>query len=335
MKLARAVTLVLGLGLAASLVACSSGEGTGGSNDSGAAENDSAAMEAKITSMLGITLTNNVAQGIERGAFTDAGLDAALETVQNPPAALASLQGGNADFAYAPISTALTALSEGLDIKIIASAEGFPDDGQDSDNYDPTGVVINPESGITSAAELAGKTVAVPSRNGMMEITIAGAVERAGGDPSTIEWIALDQQSQVESLQQGRIDAAGLATPFTDQAEAEGMNVLLRPSSEFFEHGPSGVWITTGDIAKNKPELVTRFQQAITAVNEWGNANSDELAESIIAERKLDITPEQMVVGYFPATLYAADITRANDEIASLGYLTAPVDLDGVVIESN
>ncbi len=321
--------VAISIGATAVLTACSSGTGTVMPTNSASVSTDS----ITIVSMAGITTNNVIQRSIDRGDFTKDGLDAKLITVANPPAALAALQGGNADFAYSPISTALTALSQGIGIKIVAAADGFPDDGKNAAKYDDTAIVVNPADHIDSPKALEGKTVAVPSRNGMMEIVIAGAVKSAGGDPSKIQWLALDQQSQIAALKQGRIQAAGLATPFTNQAEAQGLKAITRPKAEFFQHGAAGVWITTDTIAKERPGAVKKFQAAVAAANTWANANLDTLAKEVIAQQKLDISPADMIVGYSPPRVRAADVERAYQQIQKLGYLKSPVNLKGIVLE--
>ena len=329
MKLKNIFTTMIGTALLVGTVACSSNNAA---PETGSSEGSSQAAEARIVSMAGITTNTVIKRGIENGNFSDSGLNAALIEVENPPAALASMQGGNAEFAYAPLSTALTALSQGIDIRIVAPAEGFPEEGDDAADYDDTGLVVNPSDGLDSAADLTGKIVAVPSRNGMMEIVIANAIDAAGGDHTKAEWQALDQQSQISALTQNRIQGAGLATPFTTKAEEEGMETIVRPKALFFENGAAAVWITTSEIAEKQPELVTSFQTSIAAANTWADENLTEIAKDVIAERELSVAPEDMMVGYFPTSVTVEQVQRAADKMVKLGFLEGKIDLAGVVV---
>lgn len=328
-KLFKGITAgVLALGL----VACGSSDGDGGGQPA-TGDGDDGQEVARIVSMAGITTNTTIDLGIENGNFSDNGLDASLIEVENPPAALAAMQGGNAEFAYAPLSTALTAASEDIDIRIVAAAEGFPEDGEGAEQYDDTAIVVNPSAGITDPGALAGQVVAVPSRSGMMEIVIANAIAEGGGDISTIEWQALDQQSQLTALAQDRIQGAGLATPFTDQAIADGMEVISRPKAQFFKQGAAGVWITTTQIAEEQPDLVEKFQTAVNTANGWANDHLVDIAEIQIADRDLNMEPEDMIVGYFPTTLSTKDVQRAGEQMVALGFLEEEIDAASIVIE--
>lgn len=333
MKILKITTAMIGAVLLIGTVGCSS-NGASTAPDAGAGSNDgtSQSTDVRLVSMAGITTNTAINQGIESGVFSDNGLNATLLEVENPPAALASMQGGNAEFAYAPLSTALTALSQGIDIRIVAAAEGFPEDGTDAEKYDDTGLVINPADGLTSTADLTDKIVAVPSRNGMMEIVIANAIDAAGGDHTQAEWQALDQQSQISALVQNRIQGAGLATPFTTKAEEEGMKTIVRPKALFFESGAAGVWITTAEIAEKQPELVASFQKAVAETNAWANDNLVEIAKIVVAQRELTTAPEDLIVGYFPTSVSLTDVERAAQKMTRLGFLEGTLDLASVVI---
>lgn len=323
MKLSKISVAMIGAALLVGTAGCSSNDSTPESGSSA---------EARIVSMAGITTNTVVKRGIKDGNFSENDLNASLLEVENPPAALASMQGGNAEFSYAPLSTALNALSQGIDIRIVAAAEGFPEEGDDAADYDDTGLVVNPSDGVKSAADLTGKIVAVPSRSGMMEIVIANAIDVAGGDHTKAEWQALDQQSQISAITQNRIQGAGLATPFTTTAEAQGMEVLVHPKALFFENGAASVWITTAETADEQPELVANFQKSINTANAWADENLTEIAKDVIAERELSLSPEELAVGYFPTSVTSEQVQRAADKMTKLGFLKGKVDLDGVVI---
>ncbi|MEO7007374.1 MAG: ABC transporter substrate-binding protein [Terrimesophilobacter sp.] len=322
------VLTAFAVSIVAALTSCSAGGAPPEAGKSAASE------PITIAVMSGITTEIVMQNAIDRGTFKNAGLDAKLLGMENPPAALAAMQGGSANFSYAPLPTALTALSKGIDIKIVAPADGFPDDGKGSDVDDDTALFVNPKDNITSPAQLNGQNVAVPSRSGLMEIAISGAVKQAGGDPSTIKWLALDQQSQLTSLTQGRIHAAGLSTPFSDRAAAQGMKLLVRPVAAFFEHGVAGVWITTGSFAKEHPDVVAKFQKGTSEANTYADAHIKDIADQVVKQQKLDIPASEVVVGYFPAAVRSADVKRANEKMAVLGFLSKPLDLTGVVIEA-
>lgn len=282
-----------------------------------------------ITTMAGLTTNSAIAVGVEKGLFEVEGLDVEIIEVESPPAAIAAVQGGTADVAYAPIPTSLVVISEGIDLQVVAAADGYRDDGEGAEDMDDTAVFVHPDSGIQSPKQLEGKKIAVPSRNGMMEIAIAAAIQKAGGDASTVEWLVLDMQSQVTSLAQGRIDAAGLAAPFTDKAESEGMDLLVRPQYGLFEHGAVDLWVTVGDEGGADADRLEAFQRGVAASNEYANANRTEIQQRVVEDQQLkDVDPDAIVLTYFPTSVHADDLQRANDVMVEIGYLPEPVDIE-------
>lgn len=325
--------LAVSLGVTIALTGCATDSGTTPGGENG--DTSDSVTQITISAMANVVPTRTAIAGVDQGFFTDEGLDATVSEVPNPPVALAALQGGTADFAYAPLSTALTVIANGIDIQMIAPADGLPDTGDPADftKWDDTAIYINPSSGITSPGQLAGKTVAVPSRNGIMEIIIAWAVKADGGDPAAIEWIVLDQQSQLTALSEKRIDAAGIATPFTNMADEDGLELLVHPRPEFFEHGANGVWITMRDTATEKPELIEAFARAAVASNDWINTNIADVTKDWAAQQNLTYDPADLVFGHLATSLKLEDVERAAGRMVELGYLEKSMDLTDYVIE--
>ena len=86
----------------------------------------------------------------------------------------------------------------------------------------PTGddinaVVASAKSGITRPAELAGRRVAVNSLGAAGDVTIMAAVEKDGGDPSTIKFVEVAFPDAPAQLEAGNIDAAWVPEPFVTQ----------------------------------------------------------------------------------------------------------------------
>ncbi|WP_411719719.1 ABC transporter substrate-binding protein [Mycetocola sp.] len=212
--------------------------------------------------------------GIDEGLFEDEGLEIELSLQPNPPAAIASLQGGQIDVAFAPNIPMLNAMSQGLKLEIIAPAYGYPDEALDSDDpsqFDDTAIIASPASGITDIRDLDGKTISVPARKAQLEVIVTGALKDAGVDPSSINWVTLDFVSSLEALKNGTIDAAGLITPFMDEAERLGMPNLGSPGLAFAEKGAAGVWLTSSAIADSKRDAIAGFQRAMLKSNATGN----------------------------------------------------------------
>lgn len=316
-----------------SLVACSSAAAPGG---------DTAQKEGELTTLkvatIGLISDGGLLTGIEQGFFEEEGLQIETSIVANPPAGLAAAQSGQVDIAYSPSISVLTALTQGLPLVVIAPADGYPAGAAHAENpfeLDITGFFGSESSGVTSVADLEGKTIAVPARKAHMEIVIADQLEQAGINPETgVEWVVLDFTSAVAALKSGTVDAAGLVSPFTIRAAEEGSVQLSAPSVGFFDGaGATNFWNAGISTVESKPEVIEAFRRAILKSNAYAMEHMDDAIQAGIEYSKSQLTPDQIVDPVWPTELRVEDLEIPNNKMTKLGFFSAPAKLDGVIWE--
>ncbi|MGO2111067.1 MAG: ABC transporter substrate-binding protein [Pseudoclavibacter sp.] len=317
------VTAALALALSAcSAPAAETGEGS--------QEGSQSVQELKI-GRLGIGSDAIFTLGEQQGIYEDHGISITDTIVSNPPAGLAAVQSGQIDVAYSTVMSFFQARSEGVPIQVIASADGIglaPEGTEDLAPYDLAGLFVNPDSGITNEADLAGKTVAVLARNGSLEMAIAAAIEREGGDPSTVNWVALDFASAIEALKSGSIDAAGLVSPFTNEALSAGLTQIGAPVAELFGPGAvTAIWVSTPETIEAKGEAIDAFIAAQTEAANYANDNVDEAMTEAKAITGIELPIEELTPTYWVPSLDTDEITRQMELTAKYGYLDAPLDM--------
>lgn len=319
-----------------SIAACGDDEDTAGSASSAGGGGET----TKIT-VATLPLTSNAAIQLaqDKGWFKQEGLEVATTTVPNPPAVVAAVQGGQAQVGYAPSIAILTAVSQGVPLKVIApadgtnpEAEGEIEAGASPGDYDDTAVLAGPDSGITSAKDLAGKTVAVPARKAQMEVTIAKAVADEGGDPASVRWIALGFPEMGTALQSKRVDAIGTVTPFTGQAERKGAKAIAYPALALFPKGAVGMWLSSEKYVDGNADAVARFGRVIAKVNAYANDHLDEVLQiaTKTTQTPIDVL-QQAAKPYWPTEVTAEDLQRAADSMVELGYLKSAPDVKSVL----
>lgn len=302
---------------------------TGCGADEGAGEGDT----SKLTvGTIGIASDAAIALGIEKGYFADEGLEIETSVVANPPAGIAAAQSGQLDITYTPSIPLLNGLSQGVDLQILAAADGYPEgtaELEDPSQVDDTGLFAAAGSGIETPADLEGKSVSVPARNAQLEVTIAKAILDDGGDPATVNWMVLDPASALQSLEQGRIDAAGLVAPFSNTAADDGHTHLAAPGAEFFGDGAIGLWVASSTFAEENPEAAAGFVRAIYKANAYANENLDEAIDKSAELTQVDrAIIEEGADSFWPAEVDPADIEAVNASLVELGYLETEVELD-------
>ena len=327
-----AAPLAIAAAAALALTACSSG--------SSEQPDDSTPKELTTLKVatIGLTSDGSLIGGIEQGFFEEEGLELELSIVANPPAGLAAVQSGQVDVAYAPSIPILNALSQGVPIQVIGAADGYPADKNESldnpEDFDDTGLFASKASGITEIADLAGKTIAVPARNAQLEVVISSLLLDEGIDPKTgVNWVVLDFTSAVAALNSGTVDAAGLVSPFTTEAETAGNPLLAAPSIAFFESGATGLWTAGTATIEAKPEAIAAFQRAIIKSNEWATANPEEAIQAGLDYTESTLTVSDVKVPTWPTEVRTQDLEVPMNKMVKLGFLAAPVELDGVILQ--
>ncbi|HRO30704.1 ABC transporter substrate-binding protein [Citricoccus sp.] len=326
--LSFAAVTSLGLGL----VAC------GGSTTAESGQTQSGSSGGTVTvGALGLASDASLRLAEEQGYLEEAGINSIeVKTVANPPAAIAAVQSGDIDVAYTPSVPFFNALNQGIDLTVVAAADGYPDDALEMDaaELDDTGVYVAAGSDISSPADLEGRKVSVPARKAQMEVTISETIRQDGGDPSKVQWMVLDPASALDSLKNGRIDAAALVSPFTEQAGAQGNTLLSSPGVAFFEKGAVGLWVAGTDQVEQDPAKYEAFREAMVKAFEYGNENTEEAQKHAAEITGVDLeTIRQGATTYWPLETRLEDINRANEKMTELGYQpqNAPLTEDSIL----
>ena len=188
-----------------------------------------------------------------------------------------------------------------------------------------------PTSGITGPADLAGKRVSVNSLGAAGDVTIMKAVEDAGGDPSTIEFVEVafpDAQAQLEA---GNIDAAWVSRPVHVEDRGRRRQPRRAPVPGHDPRADRAHHITTQELIDSDPELVSDFAAAMTEALDWATANEDAVVRRSRPTWKTRRRPRR----HHPADLHLEITVSDLEELAALavefGVLDAEPDFDRLV----
>ncbi|MBO9577303.1 MAG: ABC transporter substrate-binding protein [Microbacteriaceae bacterium] len=128
-----------------------------------------------------------------------------------------------------------------------------------------------PESGIESAADLAGKTVAFTALTGIDQNRVKLAIAAAGGDPDSMKIVASTFADMPGQLQNGTIDAADVAAYGIPGVKKVGAVEVFDLSGGEFEGRPFNVWMATKAFYLAHPNAIAAFQCAMAAGGEIGH----------------------------------------------------------------
>jgi NitT/TauT family transport system substrate-binding protein len=266
------VLAVGALGLALVLSGCSNGSVSGGTATTGAT---SSALTHVTLGLFPSSAQAAFQVAIDQGIFKDEGLDLELVVGQGSAAQLPALSSGSLDFMLASPITPLLATTQGLDIKIVSGyARNNPDVVDDS-----TVVVAGKDSPIHSAKDLAGKTVSVNALGSVGEMGIKEAVEKDGGDPSTIKFVQLGLSEVPAQVAAGQIDAGMTGSPFIQQVLDKGGRVVSDFITASGLGGSELVIASSGNLISKDPAKVKAFVAAMGKMATYLNEHHQAIIE--------------------------------------------------------
>jgi NitT/TauT family transport system substrate-binding protein len=276
---------------------------------------------------LPIAETGALWAAIDEGIFEEHGLEIEVVPSQGGANAIPALLSGDIQFAIGQPFGPFRADLQNLGVVIIGDYADSLEDGKDVN-----AVVSLADSGITDPADLAGKRVAVNSLGAAGDVTIMKAVEDAGGDPTTIEFVEVafpDAQAQLEA---GNIDAAWVPDPFMSNVVNDGGNIVVHPYQATIPGLSVLTTITTQELMDSDPELVADFAAAMTEALDWAADNEDAVRAAISTNMEI---PEEAAAGItlptFTSELEVSDLEELAALAVEFGVLDAEPDFDRLV----
>ncbi len=311
-----AITAVAAFAATATLSACS---GDDGSEDG-----------ALRVTTLGLCNEIPLYWAQEKGLFKEHGVEVELIKSTGGAAALTALQSGDIDLAFANPFSTMIALDQGLDLKWIATTYETATAEADAANA----ISVTEESGRTDAASLNGETIAVNEIGGINEIITRQWMALSGGDPDSVEFVALPFNELASAVATDKVAAAQVPKQNVDPKLG-----LISLGDPYVVVGDGkglvfAGYVAAGKQADKREDDFSGFQAALIEADEAINdpANTDERFE-IAAER---CKQEPAVLKTLPENIYEARVdtdalTRMGDILEQQGRMdSAPAVEDFV-----
>ena len=260
------------LSLTAALLAvgCGSDSKSGGSNDPGTVK----------VAYLGLTCEAPIFVAYEKGMFKEQGVD--VEIVKTDWDGLREgLASGHSQANHTLLMYILKGIEKSSDIKVTAGVH--------------TGCLraqVGRNSPITSAAELKGKKIGVPTNVGSPPAMFCSRVLAAAGiDPSLearqVTLVALPPEQLGQRLEQGEIDAIATSDPIGTILEGKK---IVRTLADQAIDAPYAeeyccVVVVNGEFAKKYPAAAAGVTRAMIKGAKWVHENPKAAAELGVEKR--------------------------------------------------
>jgi NitT/TauT family transport system substrate-binding protein len=311
---AAALTMMLG--------ACGGDDGGGGAQPSA---------EERVKVAVGVIPIADVAPlylGIERGFFEDEGLDVEFQPVQGGAAAVPAVLANELQFAFGNSISLLQAQARDIEFRIVT--EGVQ--GGESDEDSTNGIMVAKGSDISEPNDLAGKTVAVNTLNGLGEVTVKASLEGNGVDVSGIKFLEIPFPEMTPALERGAVDAAWHTEPFISQLLAAGGRKILDPFVETMPRLTPAQYFGARQYLDENPEVEAAFARAMNKSLDYAQAHEGEVRAAI--PRYSEIPPEaadRMPLPYWTSDLNEESVRRLAELAGKYGVLEGEPDVDAIL----
>ena len=159
-------------------------------------------------------------------------------------------------FMVAPMAIALKA--QGVPIKIVYLGHRYG-----------SAVVVRKDGPVHSVRDLAGKTIAVPSRFSDERLIVFKALAQNGMSGADVKMIEMAPPDVAGALAAGAIDAFSMGEPFPSQAELGGYGRVLFHAREYWPDFMSCVVVVRQDVINRRPQAVQVLVDGIARSGLW------------------------------------------------------------------
>ena len=303
---------VSGLAVAVVAAACSSSGSSGTATATAHLEKTSI-----VVGSLPVVDTAGLFLAQQNGYFKQAGLNVKIDPITVTPDAIPDLEKGSVDVVAGAnyVSFFQADQTKHLNLKVVA-------DGQ-SCSTDTFEVLSARGSTITSAKDLAGKTIAVNTTNNIQTLLTNTALETAGVNPASVKYVPVAFPKMGAALDAHKVDAVSVVEPFITENELKYgaqpvMSTCTGPTATF----PISGYFATSTFLQKYPNTARAFQQAIDRGQALADSSRSDV-EEIMPNYIKGLTANEAAVvnlGNFPTSIDQTHLQRVANAMAT-GHL--------------
>lgn len=249
-------------------------------------------------------------EAIDQGYFADAGVNVTVTYAQGSDI-LQNVAAGNVEFGFPNGDSVITAQGKGVDVKVVHTTyqQGIG------------AILFNKDtSGISSPADLKGKTIAVTDLGSPNYIQLQAILKSAGLTINDVTVTTVGAGAIVQALQNGEVDAIAFSRLRYYALQSAGFPVGQILSDEYL---PSfgNVVVTSPAFLKSDPEVVKGFVEALDkgiqyVIDNPAQAVSDAISKYADTFKDQDAAITTVIKDVYIAQLWQSAATEKN----GLGY---------------
>jgi NitT/TauT family transport system substrate-binding protein len=233
----------------------------------------------------------------QSGMFRKAGLDVDVQSASSGTAIASGVAGGSYAVGKSSLVSVITAHAKGLPFVFVAGGSMY-------DTKHPYSVLAcKADSPLKTAAELNGKTLAVPALNDLTTMATKAWVDAHGGDSTTLKLVEYPFAQIPDALAAGRVDAGFIADPVLQQAlDAKKVRIFAHAfdavAAQFMVTG----WFVTADYAAKNQAQLEKFARVMRESSAYVVGHPADAVDVLAKFSKVDpdVIARTHRVGYAP-----------------------------------
>jgi NitT/TauT family transport system substrate-binding protein len=230
------------------------------------------------------------------GLYRTQGLSVTLYLVPSNTEIVEALQRGDFQVGAVPVTTAITAIDQGAQLRIVAMT------GRGSD-----GLLVRQDSGIRTWGDLRGKRIATIKAS-ILDVLLRQALQENGLDPERDVSLLYFQKlgDMVSALRTAQVDATSNTEPFMTDAVRQGWGYIVGYYTQQWPDHPCCVVVARADFIRDHPQELDAILRSHVEAVERANSDPGFAAQVIVDYLKsfdtalveASLVPEKMRVDY-------------------------------------
>ena len=208
------------------------------------------------------------------------GINIKLVQFNNGGDLMTAMASGDVDIGYAGITPVLSSIEKGVPVKVISGVQ-----------TEGSGIVVSNSSGINSAQDLVGKSIATPGDASIQYMLLKYYLKQNNIDIGDLDVSAMKVPSMNDALKSGKIDGMLTYEPFVTTAVENG-NTELVDSSEIIPEHPCCVVAASDNFLKEHPEEAKKIVEingnATDYVKEHPEESVSQLPKDIVSNEDVE-----------------------------------------------
>ena len=263
-----------------------------------------------------------------QGQFSANGINTKLVQFNNGGDLMTAMASGDVDVGYVGITPVLASIQKGVPVKVISAAQ-----------TEGSGLVVAKNSGISSAADLEGKSIATPGEASIQYMLLQYYLKQNDLSVDDLKVSSMKVPSMNDALKTDKIDGMITFEPYVTIAKENGAKELV-DSAEILPDHPCCVVVASDKFLEEHPNETNIILDIHKNATDFVNNNSDEAASMIPSDIVSDVEVEKEALSSFPfisglSDDYKQDIMDFMELEVDLGVLKKSISEENIFWEDS